>query len=81
MWLKLKSNLNEKYLALYLAYIPPEKSVYSNISIFTDIEDALDNLRSKNNNLQFLMTSMLEQASFDGDESIHLESLGLTWSN
>ena len=76
-----------------MAYIPPEKSVYSNISIFTDIEDELNNLRSKNSNLEFCLlgdfnarTGVLcdfidmsddERENNNCDESMHLERLGL----
>ena len=76
-----------------LAYIPPEKSVYSNISIFTEIEDQLNGLRSDNCNLEFCLLGDLnartgvlsdfiditndEQENNNGEECISLDSLGL----
>ena len=63
-WLKIKNHIKNKDLIWCLAYVPPEKSVYSNISIFTEIEDQLNSLRADNCNLEFclLVTWTPEQA-------------------
>ena len=69
----------------------PEKSVYSNISIFTEIEDQLNGLRSDNCNLEFCLLGDLnaltgvisnfldmtndEQENNNGEEYISLDSL------
>ena len=39
LWLKITNHLTNKDLILCPVYVPPKKSVYSNISIFTEIED------------------------------------------
>ena len=73
VWLKLKGNFNKKDLLLCLACIPPEKSVYSNISIFTDIEDELNNLRSKNSHLEFCLLG-----DFNARTGVHCDFIDMS---
>ena len=89
LWLNIKNQIKNKDLILCLAYVPPEKSVYSNISIFTEIEDQLNGLLADNCNLEFCLLGDLnartgvlsdfiditndEQENNNGEECISLD--------